>query len=194
MIGVGGSASISGGVSGGIGAGGSGGGGGGRDGEAKRPEWAPFQVFRFHVEFSTVSLQGAATDGSAKNLCGGAFSECTGLEATMEPKVIKEGGRNYGAAQRMGQVSFATVVLKRGMTKNRDLWKWFWLVGQGAYAFRLNARIRMEDEAGNEVLVWQLERAMPVKFKAADLNAKGSDVGIEELHIAHEGLRLLRPA
>lgn len=192
MIGVGGSASISGGISGGIGSGGSSGGGGG-DEKPKRPEWAPFQVFRFHVEFSAVSLEGAATDGAAKNLCGGAFSECTGLEATMEPKVIKEGGRNYGAAQRMGQVTFATVVLKRGMTKNRDLWKWFWLVGQGAYAFRLNARIRMEDEAGNEVLVWQLERAMPVKFKAADLNAKGSDVGIEELHIAHEGLKLLRP-
>jgi phage tail-like protein len=186
VIGVGGSASIGAGVSGGIGAGGGGLPGG-------RPEWAPFQVFRFHVEFSAVSLEGAATDGATKNLCGGAFSECTGLEATMEPKVIKEGGRNYGAAQRMGQVTFATVVLKRGMTKNRDLWKWFWLVGQGAYAFRLNARIRMEDEAGNEVLVWQLERAMPVKFKAADLNAKGSDVGIEELHIAHEGLRLLRP-
>ncbi len=178
------------GVSGGIGAGGGFGGGE----EPKRPEWAPFQVFRFHVEFSRVSLQGDATDGVAANLCGGAFSECTGLEATMEPRVIKEGGRNYGAAQRMGQVTFATVVLKRGMTKNRDLWRWFWLVGQGAYAFRLNARIRMEDEAGNEVLVWQLERAMPVKFKAADLNAKGSDVGIEELHIAHEGLKLLRPA
>jgi phage tail-like protein len=187
---IGGGGGFGAGVSGGIGAGGGFGGGD----EPKRPEWAPFQVFRFHVEFSRVSLQGDATDGAAANLCGGAFSECTGLEATMEPKVIKEGGRNYGAAQRMGQVTFATVVLKRGMTKNRDLWRWFWLVGQGAYAFRLNARIRMEDEAGNEVLVWQLERAMPVKFKAADLNAKGSDVGIEELHIAHEGLKLLRPA
>jgi hypothetical protein len=31
---------------------------------------------------------------------------------------------------------------------------------------------------------------MPVKFKAADLNAKGTDIGIEELHLAHEGLRL----
>jgi hypothetical protein len=33
-----------------------------------------------------------------------------------------------------------------------------------------------------------------VKFKAADLNGKGSDVGIEELHIAHEGMRLVYPA
>ena len=32
---------------------------------------------------------------------------------------------------------------------------------------------------------------MPVKFKAADLNAKGSEIGIEELHLAHEGLVLV---
>jgi hypothetical protein len=30
-----------------------------------------------------------------------------------------------------------------------------------------------------------------VKFKAADLNAKNTEVGIEELHLAHEGLTLL---
>ena len=34
---------------------------------------------------------------------------------------------------------------------------------------------------------------MPIKFKAADLNAKGTDVAIEELHMAHEGLSLLKP-
>ena len=43
------------------------------------------------------------------------------------------------------------------------------------------------------VVRWALRRAMPVKFKAAEFNAKGSEVGIEELHLAHEGLRLERP-
>ena len=44
------------------------------------------------------------------------------------------------------------------------------------------------DEA---ILTWGLDRAMPVKFKAADLNAKGAEIGIEELHLVHEGLRLI---
>jgi hypothetical protein len=35
---------------------------------------------------------------------------------------------------------------------------------------------------------------MPVKFKAADLNARGSEVGVEELHLAHEGLALAGPS
>ncbi len=37
------------------------------------------------------------------------------------------------------------------------------------------------------IMAWQLAHAMPVKFKFADLNAKGTEVGIEELHFVHEG-------
>jgi phage tail-like protein len=35
---------------------------------------------------------------------------------------------------------------------------------------------------------WNLRNAMPVKFRVADLNAKGTDVAVEELHLVHEGL------
>jgi phage tail-like protein len=153
----------------------------------------PLHVFRFHVHFQTDSLD-MADSGSDRALCSGAFSDCTGLEATMEPKVIKEGGGNYGAVQRAGPVTFATVILKRGFTATRDLWNWFELLNnQGAYHYRLAAIINMYDVAGNAVLAWRLERAMPVKFKAADLNARGTEIGIEELHLAHEGLSFVAP-
>lgn len=151
---------------------------------------APLQVFRFGVTFKRDSITGTGT-GTEVTLCSGAFAECTGLEATMEPKVIKVGGRNYGPAQRAGQVTFATVILKRGMTTTRDLWKWFQLVAGGAYAYRLSAEIAMQNPNGSPVLTWGLARAMPVKFKAADLNARGTEIGIEELHLAHEGLSLI---
>ncbi len=162
---------------------------------AKRPDKAenllvPLQVFRFHVRFVSDTLGSERPIGDVP-LCSGAFAECTGLEATMEPRVIKAGGMNYGAAQRVGRVSFATVVLKRGMTVTRDLWTWFQLVGGGASAVRLSAEIEMHDAAGNVVLTWGLKRALPVKFKAADLNARGTEVGVEELHLVHEGLQLL---
>jgi phage tail-like protein len=152
----------------------------------------PLHVFRFRVEFDVDSLtnQGA---GSPVEICSGAFSECTGLEVTMEPKVIKEGGRNYGPVQRAGPVTFATVVLKRGMTTTRHLWRWFEAVSKGGgYAHRVKVKVSMLDFKGDPIISWQLEKAMPIKFKAADLNAKGTEVGIEELHLAHEGLSLLR--
>jgi phage tail-like protein len=41
---------------------------------------------------------------------------------------------------------------------------------------------------GDAKLTWTLENALPIKFKAADFNARGSEIGIEELHLAHEGL------
>lgn len=141
-------------------------------------------VFRFEVTFRLVSGSGS------EDVCRGAFSDCTGLEATMEPKLIKAGGANFGAAQRAGPVSFATVVLKRGMTRTRDLYRWFQLVAGGGYGYRLSAEIVMQDAAGQPAVTWGLDRCLPVKFKAADLSAKGHEVGIEELHLAHEGLRL----
>lgn len=151
---------------------------------------APLHVFRFHVTFKRDTLRGEPSN-SVVPLCSGAFAECTGLEATMEPKVIKAGGANYGGAQRAGPVSFATVVLKRGMTSTRDLWQWFQLVAGGGYAMRLSAEIAMQNGSGETVVTWGLRRALPVKFKAADLNARGTEVGVEELHLAHEGLQLM---
>ena len=146
---------------------------------------APLHVFRFELSFKIV-----AGSGGTEDVCSGAFAECSGLEATMEPKVIKAGGANYGPVQRPGPVTFATVVLKRGMTSNRDLFKWFQLVNGGSYAYRLSAEIEMRDTDGTTVVTWGLDRCLPVKFKAADLNASSKDVSIEELHLAHEGLRL----
>lgn len=164
----------------------------------------PLALFRFQAEFTRVSAPGEGP-GAPVAICRGAFSECTGLEATMEPKVIKAGGANYGPFQRVGPVTFGTVILKRGITTSRDLWKWFsHLTEQGRSAFRLDVKITVlgttqlpaapgepdRDEAPEAALTFQLTRAMPVKFKAGDLSARATEVGIEELHLAHEGLSL----
>ncbi|MGB8908507.1 MAG: phage tail protein [Candidatus Cybelea sp.] len=148
----------------------------------------PLHVFRFQVDFVAEDL----TDGSTTptTLAGsGAFAECTGLEATMEVKAIKEGGMNYGVAQRAGPTSFATVVLKRGISANMDLFNIFSKITNGAYAPRMQVTINVFDIDGSAAVAWQLDRAMPVKYKFADLNARGGgEVGIEELHLVHEGL------
>jgi phage tail-like protein len=147
----------------------------------------PLHVFRFQVDFFTDSLSDGASHGQFQ-VCSGAFAECTGLEATMEPKVIKEGGRNYGAAQRAGGTTFATVVLKRGISSNQNLYQIFNAFSTGFFAPRMQVTINLFDVDGSAVLAWQLDRAMPIKYKFADLNARNSEVGIEELHLAHEGL------
>lgn len=148
----------------------------------------PLHAFRFLLRFTR-----SGGEGGQEDVCGGAFAECSGLESSMEPKLIRAGGLNYGAVQRAGPVSFATVVLKRGMTRTPDLFRWYQLVAGGSYAWRLSAELVVLDSAGKPALTWGLDNCLPVKFKAADLNARGTDIGIEELHLAHEGLRLFEP-
>lgn len=153
----------------------------------------PFPLFRFQVEFHQVSA--ASPEARTPVPIGrGAFAECTGLEATMEPRVVRAGGWNYGALQRPGPVSFGTVVLKRGVTDARDLWTWFAHVNErGRYAYRLDVTIRVagpDEPAPGEALVIRLLRAVPVRFKCGDLNARATEVGVEELHLAHEALVL----
>ena len=64
------------------------------------------------------------------------------------------------------------------------------MTAEAAYAYRLDAKVTVFDHAGNPQLRWRLSRALPIKFKAADLNAVSVNVGIEELQLAHEGLSL----
>jgi phage tail-like protein len=156
----------------------------------------PFPGFDFYVSFRTTAIP--YVFGGMPNVddtISGGFSEITGLEATMEPKVIKEGGRNYGPVQRAGPVSFSTVVLKRGVVRSRHLWGW-WAMFAGSDdskngGWSPNGRADVDIlliASGQAVLGWHLVNAMPVKFRAPDFNARGAEVAIEELHLVHEGL------
>ena len=79
-------------------------------------------------------------------------------------------------------------MLKRGVSVDRGMWQIFNTTTAGKFAPRLQVKITLLDGAMKSLMAWQLTHAMPVKFKFADLNAKGTEVGIEELHFAHEGL------
>lgn len=153
---------------------------------------SPIPAFSFHVEF--IELAPLARIDSAIR---GGFSDVSGLEATMEPKVIAEGGRNYGPVQRGGPVTFATVVFKRGVIESRHLWQWWSLVAGGdgaanggwAPANRCDVTIALM-RSRKPVLGWRLKNAMPIKFRVGDLNAKGAELAVEELHVVHEGLMM----
>lgn len=146
-------------------------------------------TFRFDVAFFPRFLSSERAD--VLPVGSGAFAECSGLEATMEPKTIKEGGNNDTPLQRAGTVSYATVILKRGLTANCDLWRAFALPARGAYAQRFDCVITLNDTAGVPTISWKLLNALPVKFKTADFNARASEVGVEELHLVHEGFYLV---
>ena len=145
----------------------------------------PFIAFRFKVG---LYANGGGADLPSGPLCSGAFSEATGLEANMTPKTIREGGRNFGAVQRVGPTAFGTMTLKRGMTDADDLWRWFDLVtGRERFGMRLQGQIDVM--SGADVAVrWTLVNVMPVKFKAPDLAGAATQVAIEEVQLVFDEL------
>ncbi|MEJ2043821.1 MAG: phage tail protein [Reinekea sp.] len=153
-----------------------------------------FIPFRFKVSLF------AADGGSASDpICQGAFSEVTGFEASMSPKTMKEGGRNWGEIQLAGTTNFPAIVFKRGMTDIDDLYQWFDVTSRQAnYAFRMTGVIEVYDQPFVDQqdvkprLTWQVSRAMATRFKATDLSATSNQIAIEELHLVHEGLTLKR--
>ena len=145
----------------------------------------PFTAFNFLVEVQV--------EGVAAKLASAAFSECDGLEMTMEPKTIREGGRNSGPVHMTGPVSYGQLTLKRGMTRNVDLWRWFERVhALGSGGLRGTAEVVMlAQDASTEQLRFRLERCVPVKLKASSLSGKDGQIAIEEMQVAYESLTLL---
>ena len=145
----------------------------------------PFTSFNFRVEVQVAGVGGT--------LANAAFSECDGLEMSMEPKTIREGGRNSGPVHLSGAVSYGQLTLKRGMTANLDLWKWFERVNaRGNGGLRGTAEVVMlAGDGTTEQLRFRLGGCLPVKLKGSPLNAKDGQIAVEEMQVAYESLELL---
>jgi phage tail-like protein len=157
------------------------------------------QSFRFEVTLTRSTSRGAAPD----TLGTGGFAECSGLELEADVKEYLEGGRNDGVVRRVGRVKLVPLVLKRGMFvasggdyADSAIWKWL----QGMVAGRLpipryGGQIKVYDpRMGRVVGRWTFDEGLPVKVTGPTLNAKTGEIAVEELHIAHEGLRLEKAA
>lgn len=145
----------------------------------------PFTAFNFSVEITR--------EGDSKALCNAAFSECDGLEMTMEVKTIREGGNNGRQIRLTGPYAYGQLTLKRGMTKNSDLWNWFSDTLANP-ALRANAEVvLLAADGSTERSRFILARCLPVKLKAPPLNARDGLVAVEELQLSYEALEM-KPA
>ena len=150
------------------------------------PDARPFTNFNFLVEIDV--------EGVSDLVCSAFFSDVDGLEMTIEPKTIKEGGNNTGPVHMAGQVGYGQLTLKRGMTSSFDLWKWFEAtIAPGQAGLRGSADITVLGSDGGQQMTFQLTRCLPVKLKAPALNAKDGLIAIEEMTLVYESLTLSAP-
>jgi phage tail-like protein len=165
------------------------------------------RTFRFRVQLRrSAEAESGALGASAggpepggERLADGAFQDCSGLEVSMDVQEYLEGGRNDGVIQRVGRAKYVPIVLKRGMFHaggggqvNRDLWKWIQGVVAGRRPVaRYDGVVEVMSEGDNVVATWVFDRGLPAQLRGPQLDAKSGEIAIEELHIAHEGLRLV---
>lgn len=146
----------------------------------------PFTSFNFRVEINV--------SGVSDMICAAYFSDVDGLEMNLEPKTIREGGRNTGPVHMAGVVGYGQLNLKRGMTANFDLWNWFEAVASpGNGGLRGTGDITMLAGDGSTEAQFRLTGCLPIKLKAPALNAKDGLIAIEEMTIAYESMSLIPP-
>jgi phage tail-like protein len=147
----------------------------------------PFRGFNFTVSLidSSSLLTVAATALQSMALAG--FSECSGLEMSLDIEEYKEGGNNGTILRFPTRVKWTNLRLKRGVTFADDLWQWHYNFSQGT-GTRRDGIVVLQDERHNPAKVWSFTRGLPVKWTGPTFNATQSQVAVEEIEIAHEGL------
>jgi phage tail-like protein len=156
--------------------------------------------FRFKIQLK-VSAPGGHNGSDIPTgtpLGDGAFQECSGLELDLDVQEYYEGGRNNAVVRRVGRAKFQNIVLKRGMFYgdsggvNQDLWLWLQgIASDERPVTRYDGTIFVMSVGDTVAATWTFDRGLPAKLRGPELNAKTGEVAIEELTIAHEGLRLV---
>jgi phage tail-like protein len=139
------------------------------------PEELPLVGFHFAIDISGV--------------INGFFTECSGLGSeheVIEHKVVTEKGSEV-VLKIPGRLKWENITLKRGITKNMDIWKWRKQVESGKVDdARRDGSIIMFDQELKEVARWNFLRAWPVKVTGPQPKSDSNEIGVEELTIAHE--------
>jgi phage tail-like protein len=136
----------------------------------------PYQNFNFLVEIDGITQAG--------------FSQVLMPDAYFDVVEYREGGDPHSSVRKLpGRAHYSNLVLKWGTTNARELFDWWKSIRDGNLD-RRNISVVLLNEKREEVKRWNFIRAWPVRYKPADLAAKGNEVAIETLEIAHEGMDL----
>lgn len=133
----------------------------------------PHGRFRYKVEI----------DG----LDAGGFSEVTGFGVSIDVMEYREGDMVQTPMKIPGLKKYGNITLKQGLADSMVLYDWI-IAGVDGAVDRKTITITLLDEEEAPAASWQVINAWPMKYSAPDFNATSSEVAIESLEIAHEGM------
>lgn len=135
---------------------------------------------------SSSSLVLGSPSGVSLDAAGG-FSECTGLEMSLDVEEYREGGRNGEALQFPTRIRWSKITLKKGLGTNTTLWDWHYgfVTGTGK---RRDGLIALLNERRRPAQIWHFRRGLPTRYAGPSMNAAQGAVAIETIEITHEGI------
>ena len=143
---------------------------------------------RPYVQFNFLVDLGAGTDGPDAG-----FQEVSGIGMEVTVAEYRNGNHKENSVMKITGMNKATdVTLKRGVIGSLTLYKWLNDIRNGNQGALRNVIIQLqsEDHSPEPVTTWKLMRARITKHTSGPLNAKGTDVAMEELVLAYERLEM----
>lgn len=117
----------------------------------------------------------------------GGFSEVSGFDASIDVIEYREGDMVQTPMKVPGLKKYGNITLKQGLVDSTVLYDWL-TAGVEGDVERKTLTITLLDIAGSPAASWQIINAWPLKYTAPDFNATSSEIAVESLEIAHEGM------
>lgn len=142
----------------------------------------PYAQFNFLVDLGT-----GQTDGPEAG-----FQECSAITMGVDVIEYRNGNEKENQPRKLtGLHRVSDVTLKRGIIGSLNLYQWLDQIRNGDPAGLRNVVIHLQNEDHTQiVMTWKLLRARIIKHTSGPLNAKGTDVAMEEMTLAYERLEI----
>ncbi len=142
----------------------------------------PYAQFNFLVDLGTGDTAGPEAG----------FAECSAISMAVDVAEYRNGNEKENSPRKLtGLQRVADVTLRRGIIGSLSLYQWLDQIRNGDAAALRTVVIQLQNEDHTAtVMTWKLLRARIVKHTSGPLNAKGTDVAMEELTLAYERLEI----
>ncbi|MDP9170935.1 MAG: phage tail protein [Acidobacteriota bacterium] len=142
----------------------------------------PYVQFNFLVDLGTGSTAGPEAG----------FQEISGIGMEVTVSEYRTGNTKENSVMKITGMNKATdVTMKRGVIGSLNLYRWLNDIRNGDQTALRTVTIQLQNEDHTSVVTtWKLLRARIIKHTSGPLNAKGTDVAMEELVLAYERLEM----
>ena len=142
----------------------------------------PYVQFNFLVDLGNGNTEGPEAG----------FQEVSGIGMEVTVAEYRNGNERENAVRKItGLNKTADVTLKRGVIGSLNLYQWLNDIRNGSQNAMRTVTIQLQNEDHSSVVqTWKLMRARIIKHTSGPMNAKGTDVAMEELVLAYERLEM----